>query len=133
MTPGALCAAHPSAAAVDTCARCGNYVCSNCMEVEEWDTYCPDCYARVGKKAPASSLATTALVLALLSISGCLPLALPAAILGHMELGKIERGESEPGGRNLAQGAVYVGWIVTALSALLVLGILMVAILGASV
>ncbi len=117
---GAKCAAHPAREAVDTCTRCGSYVCSGCMEVEGYDTYCPDCYARVGKGAPASSAATTALVLSLLAISGCLPLAPIGAILGHVEIGKIDRGESEPGGRNLAMGAIYVGWAVTALSALLV-------------
>ena len=125
---GAKCAAHPLREAVDTCARCGSYVCSGCMEVEEWDTFCPDCYARVGKKAPASSMATTALVLAILAMSGCFPLAPIGTILGHVELAKIERGESLPGGRNLAKGAIWVGWLTTAGTALIVIFIMALGI-----
>ena len=126
---GARCASHPSSDAVDTCARCGSYVCAGCMEIEKWDTYCADCYARVGTKSPASTRATSALVLALIAVSGCVPLALPALVLGHLELSAIDRGESMPGGRNLAQGAVWVGWFVVALSAL---ALLFFAVLGFS-
>lgn len=125
---GAKCAAHPHLAAVDTCARCGSYVCSTCMEVEEWDTFCPDCYGKVGKKAPASTAATTALVLAILAMSGCLPLAPIGAILGHVEIARIDRGESLPGGRNLAMGAIWVGWLTTAGSVLLILVIMALGI-----
>jgi len=126
VAPGAVCANHPTLDAVETCERCGSFICANCMELEGYDAYCPDCYARVGTKAPASTMATTALVLAILAISGCVPLALPAAIMGHIELNAIDRGDSLPGGRNLAKGAVYVGWIVTALS---ILGLLFFMVL----
>lgn len=132
VAPGAVCANHPSVHAVETCERCGSFICANCMELEGYDAYCPDCYLKVGTKAPASAMATTAIVLAILSISGCFPLALPAAIIGHIELNAIERGDSMPGGRNLAKGAVYVGWIVTGLCVLgLLLFMLIIGIVAA--
>ena len=90
------------------------------MEIEEWEVYCPPCFARVGKSAPASTRATAALVLALIAVSGCFPLAIPALVLGHMELSAIERGESEPGGRTLAKGAVWVGWLTCGIGAFVV-------------
>ncbi|MBX3271210.1 MAG: DUF4190 domain-containing protein [Sandaracinaceae bacterium] len=120
VAPGAKCASHPEREATDTCTRCGSYVCTACTEIEEWETYCTTCYARVGKRAPASTMATVALILSLLAVSGCLPLGVVGAILGHVEVASIDRGESEPGGRNLAMGAIYVGWATTALAVLLV-------------
>ena len=126
IAPGAVCAIHPSVDAVETCERCGSYICANCMELEGYDAYCPECFQKVGTKAPASAMATTAIVLAILAISGCFPLALPAAIIGHIEMNAIERGDSLPGGRNLAKGAIYVGWIVTGLS---VVGLLFIMLL----
>ena len=128
IAPGAKCATHPAREASDTCARCGSYVCGSCMEVEDYETYCESCYARVGKRAPASTMATVALVLSLLAVSGCLPLGVVGAILGHVEVASIDRGESEPGGRNLAKGAIYVGWATTAFAVLLVLVLLAVGV-----
>lgn len=124
LAEGAKCAAHPAVAAVDLCSRCGSYVCLDCTEPESFETfetYCPDCYRRSSPRAPASTRATGALVMALLAFSGCVPLAIPAVILAHMELGAIERG-SRQGGRNLARGAMWVGYIVLGLSALAGLG-----------
>ncbi|MEQ8458382.1 MAG: hypothetical protein RLO52_07635 [Sandaracinaceae bacterium] len=97
LAKGAKCAAHPAVAAVDLCSRCGSYVCLDCTEPESFETYCPDCYRRSSPRAPASTRATGALVMALLAFSGCVPLAFPAVILAHMELGAIERGESSGG------------------------------------
>ena len=89
---------------------------------------CPDCFARVGKSAPASTRATTALVLGLIGMSGCLPFGYAGLVLGYLEKSAIERGESEPGGRNLAVGAIWIGWFTIALSAgLFLLFVLLVA------
>ena len=113
---GARCAVHVDAPAIDTCSRCGNYVCVGCMEVHEYETLCNPCAYRVGTKGQQSSRATTALVFGLLPImTFCLPLGIIAVVLGHMELAAIDRGESPASGRNLAKGGVILGWINIAL------------------
>jgi hypothetical protein len=122
---GALCAVHTDQRAVDTCARCGNYVCIGCYESDESGSYCAPCYAKVGTRGQQSSRATTALVLALVALLGsCFPLGIPAVILGHMELSAIANGEAPVAGRNLALGAVWIGWISIALSILVVVGVI---------
>lgn len=113
---GARCAVHVDIAAIDTCSRCGNYVCAGCMEVQEYETLCNPCAYRVGTKGQQSSRATTALVFGILTVSTfCLPLGIVAVMLGHMELAAIERGESPASGRNLAKGGMILGWISIAL------------------
>jgi hypothetical protein len=42
--------------------------------------------------------------------------AIPAAIIGKMELGKIERGESSPAGKTFAQIGFWAGAILSVLS-----------------
>ncbi|MGE3636393.1 MAG: DUF4190 domain-containing protein [Sandaracinaceae bacterium] len=130
MTHGARCAVHPDVEAVDLCSRCGAYTCPECLDYTEAETLCVTCAQRVGKKAPASAAATTALVLALLSAMGCAPLGPVGAILGHMELARIDRGESLPAGRNLALGAIYVGWIITAIMVLVAGGVALFALVA---
>lgn len=104
------------APAIDTCGRCGNYVCAGCMEIHDLETLCNACAYRVGAKGEQSSRATTALVFGLLPMmTFCLPLGIVAVALGHMELAAIERGEAPASGRNLAKGAVILGWINIAL------------------
>ena len=109
---GARCATHVDRQATDTCARCGNFVCTACSEYVDYQTYCSACAPRFSTKGEHSSRASAALVLGLLSLMiFCLPLAIPAVILGHLETAAIERGESPPGGRNLARGGLILGWI----------------------
>lgn len=118
----ARCALHVDQKAIDVCARCGNYVCIGCYESDDTGSYCLDCYAKVGTRGQQSSRATTALVLALVALLGsCFPLGIPAVILGHMELNAIASGEAPVAGRNLALGAVWIGWISIVLSILVVL------------
>lgn len=119
---GALCATHVERPATDTCARCGNFVCGWCSEQIELETYCRACAPRFSTKGEHSSRAIAALVLGLLSLMiFCLPLSIPAVILGHMETAAIDRGESPPGGRNLARGGLILGWIGVAGTAIAVL------------
>lgn len=68
----------------------------------------------------ASPMAITSLVLALVSFMMCGPFtAIPGAIIGKIELGKIERGESPMAGKTFAQ----IGfWINLGLSVLYLLG-----------
>ena len=109
---GARCATHVDRQATDTCARCGNFVCGACSEHIELQAYCGACAPRFDTKGEHSTRAVAALVLGLLSLMiFCLPLAVPAVILGHMETAAIDRGESPAGGRNLARGGLILGWI----------------------
>ncbi len=43
MTPTARCARHPEAPAVDTCQRCGAFVCGECTQIRDEDVFCPGC------------------------------------------------------------------------------------------
>src|SRR5687767_2996682 len=114
---GAVCAVHVDQPAIDTCTRCGNYVCVGCYESQDGSTYCTSCMDKVGTKGEQSSRATTAMVLSLLGLLiYCFPLAIPGVILGHMELKAIENGEAPASGRNLAKGAIWLGYIVIGLS-----------------
>jgi len=50
---GAVCALHPSAAAIDVCTRCGSFVCEVCEELSVTDeVFCTACYERVKSGAP---------------------------------------------------------------------------------
>jgi len=121
---GARCAVHVDIAAIDTCSRCGNYVCAGCMEIHNYETICGTCAERVGAKGEQSSRATTALVFGLLPImTFCLPLGIVAIVLGHMEIAAIDAGEAPASGRNLAKGAVILGWVNVAL---MIIGVLVV-------
>lgn len=124
-TAGASCAAHPQQPAVDTCSRCGAFVCGGCQELKDGDSYCTTCHARqFGGKA--SSRAVTALVLAILGLN-CFPIfGIPAIILGGQELAAIDRGEAPEKGRSLAKGARILGWIEVGLT---VIGIIVAVVL----
>ena len=112
MLGDARCAVHPDEAASDVCSRCGNYVCIHCLNVVGDDSLCVDCLNRVGHTRKYSSRAVWALILAILSLN-FIPTSIPAVILGHMELAAIKRGDpnAPASGRNIAMGAVVVGWI----------------------
>ncbi len=45
--PGAHCARHPDREAIDTCVRCGNYLCGLCSLPLAQGRHCPDCAERV--------------------------------------------------------------------------------------
>ena len=129
METGARCAHHVEQPAVDTCSRCGNYVCVTCMEVHSYQTYCGQCATRLGYKGQYSTRAVSALVLGLLPVmSGCVPLGIPAIILGHMELNAIKEGTAPASGRNLALGGVILGWISVA--AMIVLTFVLIAVVA---
>lgn len=43
---GAICARHPGARGYETCARCGDFVCSSCRRTKHRTVLCPDCAGR---------------------------------------------------------------------------------------
>ena len=78
------CATHPEILAVDTCARCGAFVCGDCLELIREDPYCPSCYGRGDVTGRASTRARVALAL---SIAGllCGPFSVAGLILAARE------------------------------------------------
>ncbi|AGC41847.1 hypothetical protein MYSTI_00497 [Myxococcus stipitatus DSM 14675] len=62
----ARCASHAQATAVATCARCGGFLCGECLEVEDAAPYCEPCLAWRRRNERASGLAWAVMVL------GCL-------------------------------------------------------------
>ena len=109
---GARCAVHTDQPAIDTCSRCGNFVCVGCMDVHDYETFCRACSARLGYRGQHSSRAIAALVCGLLPLFiCCLPLGIPAVILGHMEMAAISAGTAPASGKNLALGGVILGWL----------------------
>lgn len=61
---GARCATHATVAAVDVCQRCGRFLCGECVQIVDDDSYCADCAPRVN--VPASKLAKAGLI-----VTGC--------------------------------------------------------------
>lgn len=79
----------------------------------------------------ASSQAITALVLAIVSWFGCGCLTgIPAIIVARSELGAIERGESSPAGKGLAQAAFWIGICNTVLYVFILVIYFFVMMLG---
>ncbi len=116
---GARCGSHPQVAAVDVCQRCGRFLCGECLELFEEESYCQDCAAKLAQ--PPSGLARAALwltglswlvfgisvmgvrlpVFAVLLLSAPLPGALGAMVLAAVELRRIGRGDASPKGKRL--------------------------------
>ncbi len=65
-----------------------------------------------------SGLATTSLVLGILSYLCCGPVCgIPAIITGHIALGKVRRGESPPSAKGLAIAGLVLGYVNLAVTA----------------
>ncbi|MEP6947281.1 MAG: zinc ribbon domain-containing protein [Acidobacteriota bacterium] len=92
----------------------------------------------VGQPASASaagpsSRAIIALVLAILSLICCGPFSgIPAAIVGWMELGAINQGQSPPAGKWMAQVGLWGGIACTVLHIIIYVIYLLFAVLAAS-
>ncbi len=55
---GARCSTHPETSAVDTCQRCGRFICGTCANVRKEDVYCTECTPRIeAEPRPTSSWA----------------------------------------------------------------------------
>lgn len=69
----------------------------------------PSPYVAPPPQQGASTQAVVALVLAILGWVGCgCLLSVPAIFVAHAEIGAIERGESSPAGKGMAQAAFWV-------------------------
>lgn len=67
----------------------------------------------------ASGMATAALILSIVGIFCCGVASIVGLILGVIELGKINRGESSERGRGYAKAAVIIGAVMIALGVIL--------------
>jgi hypothetical protein len=63
----------------------------------------------------AGSMALASLILSVVSLSFCGITAIPGMILGYVELGKINRGESPESGRGIAKAGAIIGTVITGL------------------
>jgi hypothetical protein len=70
LATGALCAAHPELTAVDLCARCGSFLCGECVDFADEQTYCAACLALVTDRA--SRPARLSVVVSTLGVLGML-------------------------------------------------------------
>ncbi|ATB44936.1 hypothetical protein [Corallococcus macrosporus] len=123
---GAVCATHPDVAAVATCARCGTFLCGDCLELAGETPYCAPCVGVLRREARPSRVIQVALALNVAGLA-CLPcsLALPlptlvaglaGVVLGLRELRRIARGEGAARGRTQAQVTAALGWLNLALA-----------------
>ena len=67
-------------------------------------------------------------MLGIVGVSSCWLIGVPAFFLGQQELAAIDRGEAPERGRNLAQGAFYLGLIQLGLIALAVVILVLVTL-----
>lgn len=128
----ARCIYHPQVEAVADCEACGRPYCRACLVELDGRSYCRPC-AEAGAgltRQSASELAVAALILSASSIAFCGITAIPGMILGFVELGKINRGDSPEAGRNMAKAAAIIGAVVTGLLVLSVLAAVLITVIG---
>lgn len=80
----AACARHPDVAAVDTCQRCGAFVCGECTNIRDEDVYCPGCVPFLDR--PPSPRAVHALRCALAAPILCAIGVLARGLLGQASI-----------------------------------------------
>ncbi len=117
--PGALCAVHPSAQAVQTCSRCGCFGCAACKS--ESPELCATCYRRPADRLHASQRAKVAFALSVLALHGLVPLALVALWLCAREAAAIAAHAAPRGGTPWLTGTRWVS--LAALSVWAVIGV----------
>jgi hypothetical protein len=92
MTEGAnaRCARHPDSAARFTGPRCGSFACVDCERRASLDAapVCPACWplSRQATQAPSGALQTAGLVVGVLSLFPCCPLAHAPLVLDQVAL-----------------------------------------------
>jgi hypothetical protein len=114
----AACAVHPQASALDTCSRCGAYVCEACLELYGEQPFCAACAAKVLRPG-VSTRAAVALGLGALGL-GFPPVGLLGLWLARRELRDIAEGRAPVPGRPFAKAARALGVVAVVLCALAV-------------
>jgi hypothetical protein len=132
LATGALCAAHPELTAVDLCARCGSFLCSECVDFAGDQTYCAACLKVVTNRA--SRPARLSVVVSVLGVLGMLAglvvrgraglviwaAAIPTGFVGFALAVQTLRGAPTSQSRTWARGARAIaglhGFLVLALA-----------------
>lgn len=122
---------HPEREALETCARCGNFMCALCLSSDAGHLVCAACVQRgvtsgTSRRAVgAAGLSGLALVLVLAGFVLQQPLAcftLPLSALGVgagvIELGAIRSGAAPAGGLQAARLGVSLGLVAVVVAAL---------------
>lgn len=126
------CVYHPDIVAAGTCENCGRPFCQGCIVEVEGKVYCRPCAssgAAVSRKS-ASDMAVASVILSASSLFFCVLTSIPGMILGFIELGRINRGESPEEGRGMAKAGAIIGAVMTGLTALAILAAIAVLIVG---
>ncbi len=79
---------------------------------------------------PEESKATTALVLSIVGILLCGPLAFVGAFMGNKERKAIAEGRRDPAGQGKATAALVIGGIAIAITIILLLAVIVIAVLN---
>jgi len=92
----ARCARHPGSPASFTCLRCGTFACVDCERRPSLEAapMCPACWALTSQAvgaAPSGGLQTAGLVVGLLSIIPCCPLAIASLALNVIAIARATR------------------------------------------
>ena len=66
----ANCATHPATPAVETCERCGRFVCGECLNVESPKSLCTACYQRLPAEFRERPTAITIIAFVLCFVNG---------------------------------------------------------------
>lgn len=104
----ARCPRHPEAYAVETCLRCGTFVCGDCLELKPSGAYCEDCARLISRENKSSRLAVAAVILGVAGLA-CAPIGAVGFLLGGIDLARIIAGKAPPGGRKLDLWALALG------------------------
>lgn len=132
MEVGDRCIFHTENEAVAICEECGRPFCGSCLVERDGRQYCrPDALAGAGiTRKSASELAVAALILSATSVMFCGITAIPGMIMGFIELGRINRGDSPEAGRSMARAAAIIGVIITVLMVLAVILGVIITVIG---
>ncbi|MCE9668997.1 hypothetical protein LY474_14385 [Myxococcus stipitatus] len=113
----ARCAGHPDILAVVTCARCGGFLCGECMELMEEAPYCKACLDLLTLQRPPSRMLASVRKLGVL-LWPCgfvfpplsLVLGVACLVLSAKELRRFQQGDLSWTGLALARSGRRVGW-----------------------
>ena len=117
------CGVHADVPAVDTCSRCGSFVCGDCLELIGEEPFCQACYHRKDVTGRASTRATLALLFGATGLLCGAPFGIIALVLAWRERIAVEQGRSPLSSRTLANVARTLGWISVVLTGVLLLGL----------
>ena len=118
---GATCSAH-SAVAVDTCERCGIFLCAECINFADTSALCVNCHAMRVYTKP-SGRAVAALLMGIVGLHCLWPLGVLGWVLASQERAAIDAGKAPVAGQSLTTAAKGLG----ILNLVVLVGVVLVA------